>query len=191
VNSNGKANVLVLNISAYTILEFGTKLFQGELKRVCPACKTTVLDNKPTDVGTNLPAAVVSALQRDPSINYVAFSFGDMSLGVANALKGAGLSKILPHMVSFGSASPSNLNAINQGNFGATAGWSIPFNGWQAIDTFARYFNGDKIPTTMPMLQGMVVTSKTAKSQYTSDTNWEFAGPKNYAAQFKKLWHAG
>lgn len=191
VDSGGKAHVLILNISAYTILEYGTKLFQKELARVCSTCKTTVLDSKPTDVGTALPAAIVSALQRDPSINYLAFSFGDMALGVANALKGAGLQKILPHMVSFGSASPSNLNDIIKGNFGATSAWSIPFNGWQAMDTFARIFNGDKIPATMPSLEGMVVTAKTAKSQYKGDTFWDFAGPVNYPAQFKKLWHEG
>jgi ribose transport system substrate-binding protein len=188
-DSKGKANVLIFTISAYTILNLSEKSFSGEIKRLCPGCKTKVIDNKVTDVGTNIPAAVVSAIQRDPSVTHVAFAFGDMPLGVAAALKSAGLEGKVK-IVSYGSASPTNLSDISKGNMSATSAWSIPFNSWQAIDVFARHFVGDPIPKAPPM-QSMVITKATAKSQFKGDAYWDFAGPTKYQAAFKKLWHVG
>lgn len=190
-DSNGKANVVIFNISAYTTLNNATKAFQGEMKRLCPACKVTVNDSKVTDVGSKLPAATVSALQRDPDVTYVAYAFSDMTIGVSAALKAASLSG-KAKLVSFGSASPGFINEIATGAAGATSAWSIPLNSWTALDSLARWFVGDKASIqAQPPTPHMVVTGANAKAQYKSDTEWDFAAPKNYKAAFKKLWRVG
>ena len=88
------------------------------------------------------------------------------------------------------SASPTNLLDIQNGNMGATSGWSIPFNSWQAIDAFARHFVGDPVDPAPP-LEAMIITKQNAKSEYKGEDDWDFAGPRNYEAGFKKLWHVG
>lgn len=190
-DSNGQANVVIFNISAYTTLNNATNAFKGELKRLCPACKVTVNDSKVTDVGSKLPAATVSALQRDPKVTYVAYAFSDMTIGVSAALKSAGLEK-QAKLVSFGSASPGFINEIATGAAGATSAWSIPLNSWTALDSLARYFVGDKSSIQkQPPTPHMVVVGANAKAQYKGDTEWDFAAPANYQAAFKKLWRVG
>jgi ribose transport system substrate-binding protein len=190
-DSNGKANVVIFNISAYTTLNNATNAFKGEMARLCPACKVKVNDAKVTDVGSKLPAATVSGLQRDPGVTYVAFAFGDMMIGVNAALKAAGLDG-KAKLVSFGSASPALINDIQSGAAGATSAWSIPLNSWTALDSLARYFVGDKASIqAQPPTPHMVITAANAKAQYKGETNWDFAAPKNYQAAFKKLWRVG
>ena len=190
-DSNGKANVVIFNISAYTTLNNATNAFKGEIKRLCAGCKVKVNDAKVTDVGSKLPAATVSALQRDPSITHVAFAFGDMMIGVPAALKAASLNG-KAKLVSYGSASPGLLNDIIKGDAHASSAWSIPLNSWTALDSLARYFVGDKASIqAQPPTPHMVITAANAKAQYKNDTDFDFAAPKNYKAAFKKLWRAG
>lgn len=190
-DSNGKANIVIFNISAYTTLNNATKAFQGEITRLCPACKVKVNDAKVTDVGSKLPAAAVSALQRDPGVTHVAFAFGDMMIGVPAALKGASLDG-KAKLVSFGSASPSLLNDIQKGAAHASSAWSIPLNSWTALDSLARYFVGDRASIqAQPPTPHMVITGANVKSQYKGETNFDFAAPANYRAAFKKLWRVG
>jgi ribose transport system substrate-binding protein len=186
-DSGGKAKILAFSISAYTILNLNTSAFGKEVKRLCPGCSIRVDNVQVTDVGTKIPATVVSELQRDPSITYLAFAFGDMPLGVNAALKAAGLDKKVK-IVSYGSASPTVIHDISTGKMAASDAWSILFNSWQAVDAFARYFVGDPVPAA-PSEQPMLITSANAKSQFKGDANWEFGGPPNYTAAFKKLWH--
>ena len=188
IAANGGGDTLVVDIPTYPILVTGTNAFIAELKKMCPSCKTTVLNQQVTDVGTALPAAVVSALQRNPSIKNVAFAFGDMTLGVYPALKAAGLTGI--RLVNFGASSPSEVTATAQGQLQASLAWSLPYTSWRALDTLARVFIGQSATqdTTAPVPQ-MLLTKQNAASQVPKPvSSFQFAGPANFPAQFEKLW---
>jgi ABC-type sugar transport system substrate-binding protein len=191
IAANGGGDTLVVDIPDYPILVDGTEAFIGELKKMCPSCASTTLNQQVTDVGTSLPASVVSELQRNPKIKNVAFAFGDMSLGVYQAIKAAGLTGI--NLVNFGASSPSEVIATEQGQLQASLAWSLPYTAWRALDTIARYYNGQSVAqdTTAPVPQ-MLLTKQNASSQAPKPaTSFEFAGPANYPATFKKLWKVG
>jgi ABC-type sugar transport system substrate-binding protein len=188
IAANGGGDTLVVNIPTYPILVTGTNAFISELKKMCSSCKTTVLNQQVTDVGTALPAAVVSALQRNPNIKNVAFAFGDMTLGVYPALKAAGLTNI--RLVNFGASSPSEVTATAQGQLQASLAWSLPYTSWRALDTLARVFIGQSTAddTVAPVPQ-MLLTKQNAASQIpTPSSSFQFAGPANFPTQFEKLW---
>jgi ribose transport system substrate-binding protein len=189
IAANGGGDTLVVNIPTYPILVTGTNAFIGELKKLCSSCQTTVLNQQVTDVGTALPAAVVSALQRNPNIKNVAFAFGDMTLGVLPAIKAAGLSGI--RLVNYGASSPSEVVATSQGQLAASLAWSLPYSSWRALDTLARYFEGQSttIDTTAPVPQ-MLLTQQNAASEVPKPaSSFAFAAPAGYQAAFLKLWH--
>lgn len=91
-DSQGSANTLVVNIRDFAVLlaeeEGGADTFAAN----CPDCSMDVL---PVSIeqfaGGEVPQAVASALQADPSIDYVWFTFADIPIGVADTLEAAGL----------------------------------------------------------------------------------------------------
>jgi len=185
--SGGKGNVAVFSINTYPILVTTTNALTKELDRLCPDCKVKVLNQKVTDVGTKIPAAVVSAVQRDPNIEYLSFAFGDMSIGVPAALKAAGLQDKVK-IIGFGAASPANLANVAKGLETAQTGVGIPYGGWRALDAFARHFVGDDPSiSTNSENPGQLFT----KSNVDTSVGWNFSTAKDYQEQFKKLWHVG
>jgi ABC-type sugar transport system substrate-binding protein len=184
-DSGCKANVVVFNIKLYPILVATTDAFKAEMAKLCPSATVTESDVQATDVGTNLPSTAVSQLQSNPKINYLAFAFGDMALGVPAALKSAGLSA---KIVGYGAAGPSNIANVASGEEQAETGYGIPYGGWRAMDAFARYFEGmsPAIDTTA-VNPGQLFSSKNASST----KGWDFAMAPDYQAQFMKLWHVG
>ena len=92
-DSQGTANTLVVNIRDFAVLlaeeEGGADTFAAN----CPdGCSMDVL---PVSIeqfaGGEVPQAVASALQADPSIDYVWFTFADIPIGVADTLEAADL----------------------------------------------------------------------------------------------------
>jgi ABC-type sugar transport system substrate-binding protein len=184
-DSDCKANIALFNIKLYPILVLTTTAFKADFAKLCPSATVTETDVQATDVGSALPANVVSQLQSNPKINYLAFAFGDMALGVPAALKSAGLSA---KIVGYGAAGPSNIANVASGQEQAETGYGIPYGGWRAMDAFARYFEGmsPAIDTTA-VNPGQLFSSKNASST----KGWDFAQAPDYQAQFMKLWHVG
>ena len=77
---------------AFNTLVAEDKGFTTELKSQCKSCTVTTVNAQLTDIGKDLPQLVVSAVQSNPSINYLFFPYGDTADGVAPALKTAGYS---------------------------------------------------------------------------------------------------
>jgi ribose transport system substrate-binding protein len=182
--NNCSGNTAVFNIPTYPILNFGTTVMTGTLKKLCPKMTITVHNAQATDVGTSLPSQIVSVLQRDPSIKYVAYSFGDMALGVPQAMKAAGVSADL---LGFGAGEPTNVENVAKGEETAESGYGIPYGGYRAMDAFARYFEGmsTKIDTTA--INPGQLFDKTNASGVNSWT--DVAVAPNMPQQFYKLWH--
>ena len=82
-DSEGKANTLYVNISAFQILQSLAGQFESSYKKFCPDCEYASLDIPVTSLGKDAPDRIVSYLRSHPEVNYVVLS-------VSNAL-GAGL----------------------------------------------------------------------------------------------------
>ncbi len=181
--TDGKAKTLSLNIPDYPTLVAQESAFKARMDELCPEdCTTETLNFAATDIGTKVPSAVVSALQSDPDINYIVPSFDDLGLGVAEALKAAGLDK----RVAIASQSSNQVAASNIASgvvHVATIPQGVGQMAYKALDVLARHWNGDSLEADAKLLPVWIQTKETV-----GDPNDLWKGPKGYEEQFKKLW---
>ena len=186
-DSNGKAQVAMVSVSAYPILGEFVKGFKDAFAQWCPTtCSITDLDQQATDVGTKTPTSIVSALQRNPKINYAVFSFGDLTIGLHAALNAAGLSDKVK--VAGETATAANLQAVKDGTELAWTGFAAPVVGWRTIDAFARFANGDDLASASSTPLPTQVVTKANVDGILTDKGGFYVGVGDYADQFKKLW---
>lgn len=179
-NSGGKAHVAVVTLPAFNTLVAEDKGFTSELKAQCKSCTVTTVNAQLTDIGKDLPQLVVSAVQSNPSINYLFFPYGDTAVGVAPALKTAGFS---PKIVA-SIADASTYSELKDGTLAMNVATSPQVQGFLEVDLVARYLETKKpVSDDVPELQ---ILDSTNDSSATLPVV-----PPNYEAQFKSLWHLG
>ncbi|MCZ4549686.1 MULTISPECIES: substrate-binding domain-containing protein [Mycobacteriales] len=186
-DSDGNANIAIFTITDYSILNIFTDAFKAQLETLCPGCKTQMVNQQVTDLGTKTPQSVVSTLQRDPSINWAVFSFGDLVLGVDAALRGAGLQD----QVRFAGQSPSpeNLKSLKDGDDSVWVGFPIQIIGWRVLDMLARQFNGDSLqPADDAFLPTQLLNKNNIDSAVLDPDTGFYIGVADYQEQFEKLW---
>jgi ribose transport system substrate-binding protein len=188
-DSNGKAHVAMFSVSAYPILGEFVKGFKAAMSEWCPKCSVKDVDQQATDIGTKTPQSVVSTFQRDPKLGYAVFSFGDMTIGLDAALKGAGLSGKVK--ITGETASAANLQAVKNGTELAWTGFAAPALGWRTIDGFARFANGDDMGVVSNTPLPTQVITKENIGSIVTDSSGYYIGLSDYASQFAKLWSVG
>ncbi|HWJ10257.1 MAG TPA: substrate-binding domain-containing protein, partial [Nocardioides sp.] len=93
--SEGKGNVLFVNVSAFEIIQSIKKGFDDVMDEMCPACGNDEIDIPITALGKDVPDRIVSFLRANPNTKYVALSIdGALGAGLPAALKAAGLNDI-------------------------------------------------------------------------------------------------
>jgi ABC-type sugar transport system substrate-binding protein len=192
-NSDGKANVVYVDISLYPSLVGQGQGASAEFTKLCPSCKFATLPVSVTQLGAGqVPSAIVTYLQSHPSVNYLYLSFQDLDAGVYAAMRTAGLTSRVKIVGT--EAEATQLHEVVNGQ---ETMWSIlpePYVMWEVVDWMARQSEGVLTPAALAAddsgVDFIVDTSKAAQAQLTADGgNWP--GPVNYAAQFEKLWHVG
>ena len=90
--SEGKANVLLLDYQEVPITATERPAIEKTLEEDCPECSFAdlVLTGEELAAGS-VPAKVVGYIQAHPEIDYIHVAFGNILLGVPEALKTAGL----------------------------------------------------------------------------------------------------
>ena len=180
-DSGGDAHVAVVNIPDIPLLAAGAEAFNEEYERLCPGCGLEEVTVAPTDIGTNLPGIVTSALDREPDIDYVVMGFGDMTIGLAPALATGGHDDV--KIVGQGPSAP-NLEALASGEEEMWVVYSLAESGWRSVDTLARHFTGDEFDpeggTSYQILTGENVPNPPS----------EPAVP-DFEAKFAELWQVG
>ncbi|WP_168176571.1 substrate-binding domain-containing protein [Williamsia sp. 1135] len=185
--SNGDANVALFSITDYPILNVFTDAFTAQMKAQCPDCKVELVNQQVTDLGTKTPQSVVSTLQRDPSINYAVFSFGDLVLGVDAALRGASLQD----QVTFAGQTPTpdNLKSLKDGDNSVWVGFPVQILGWRVLDMLAREFNGDDLkPADDAFLPTQLLNKDNIEAAVLDPETGFYVGVEDYQDQFKALW---
>jgi ribose transport system substrate-binding protein len=176
------------DVAVFTVANFPTlQPFADTVKRVvgelCGGCDTQIINIQVADVGRRMPSQVVSAIQQNPDIKYVAMAFGQMSTGVRPALNAAGYNDV--KLVGEGSYA-ANLEALRSGEEQMWSGLTSTLQGWYAADAFARFFNGDDVtPTDKVIMPTQILTKENVGTD-----KW-YLGPKDSQQQFESLWKVG
>lgn len=186
-DSDGQANVAIFSITDYSILNVFTDAFTAQLEAQCPDCSSQLVNQQVTDLGTKTPQSVVSTLQRDPTINYAVFSFGDLVLGVDAALRGASLTD----QVTFAGQTPTpdNLESLKGGDNSVWVGFPVQILGWRVIDTLARHFNDEDIAAAdSAFLPTQLLNSNNIDSAVLDEDTGYYVGVADYRSEFETLW---
>jgi len=165
--------------------------YEARLKELCPSTCTNVNVNATVgDIGTAIPAKVVSALQQHPDTNYIVFTAGDFSLGVLAAVKAAGFDKV---KLIGNSPIAANLEGAASGDQNeAWLGVSNYVLGWRYVDAAIRVLNRDKIVS--PVASSPDDTTAAAwpwiqiLTQRTVPTDKTWISPANFEELFSRMW---
>lgn len=187
VDSEGKANILTVNIPDFPVLVSEMDAFNAQIAKNCAGCKVTALDVTLQDlIGGTVPSSIVSKLQANPDVNYVYYSFGDLPGGVTAALQSAGLDK---KVTQYGQDfSTIDLDEITAGTMGAWSADPKGYAGWLMVDAAARLSLGmtldeERAAAALPT----IIISDGAAAKAISDVGGDWMPPGAEDA-FKKLW---
>lgn len=184
-DSDGKANVAVFNLSTYPVLNAVLSGWDTTLKSLCPTCSTDTQNVVATSIGSTLPGEIVNYLNAHPQVNYVMATYGDMTIGLAQALSNAGLSDRVKVITQSGG--PQNFQALVDGTEKANVPQSDPIIAWMAVDAIARTFVGDKVDQKdYDYVPRNIVTKDNVK-----DPSVPYVSVADYQQQYLKLWHVG
>ena len=183
-DSEGKANVLLQSVNDFPILKVMSDSFKSNIAELCPDCKVTEINNTIAQLGTGVVPAIVSGLQKDPSIKYVVTVNGPFVTGLTSALAAAGLSDI---KIAGESGDTTNLTNLKAGKEHAFTALAAKYGAWSMVDMVLRHEQGiDFDPDGGGGLP---------KQLLTKDVDFEisnsFEKPSDYPEQFKKLWLVG
>jgi ABC-type sugar transport system substrate-binding protein len=183
VQSNGKAVIQDFSLPVFPILLDFDTAFIAALKVWCPACKVTQVPQTAAAIGTTTPQAVVSAVTRAPSTNWLIFDLGDLATGVSAALAAAGL-----HGLSIGglTADTPNIAGLKSGKENVWTAYSLPIVAYRQMDSMARKFEG--MPTLIAALPTQLMTQQNVNS-LVEDPQGNYVGVANFSSQFLTLWH--
>jgi ribose transport system substrate-binding protein len=183
VQSNGKAVIQDFSLPVFPILLDFDTAFAAAIKLWCPACKITQNPQTAAAIGTTTPQAVVSAVTRNPSTNWLIFDLGDLATGVNAALSAAGL-----HGLQIGglTADTPNIQALKSGTQDVWTAYSLPIVAYRQMDSMARKF--EAMATLNAALPTQLITQQNVSS-LVEDSQGNYVGVANYSSQFLTLWH--
>lgn len=188
VDSQGAANVLVVNIPDFPVLVSEVDAYKAEMEANCPDCTVTDLNVTINDlVGGTVASSVASALQSDSSINYVFNSFGSLPAGLTASLDSAGL---LDQVTVYGQDFSSfDLQEIVDGTMGAWSADPKAYAAWLMVDAAARLSLGmelteERDAANLPTF----LVEDAATAQDIIDNQGGDWNPPGMAEAFKELW---
>jgi ribose transport system substrate-binding protein len=189
-DSGGTANVVTVTIPSFPSLQTTVDGVNDTMKQYCPGCSTGELDLTVDDLaGGQVASKLVAYLQSNPDTNYVLFNFGDLEIGVPEALKAAGFEDKVK-LIGNG-AGPQQFQALIDGGMDAAwVAYPAVYEGWEMVDAAIRAVDDGTLPDgyqeeTKALPSYIVDTPEAAKALAPS---FDYAGPAGYEDQFKKLW---
>lgn len=182
-DSGGKANALLVGVPSYPALAIVEQSYKSTMQALCPGCKTTPLDiTLPQLQGGELDSAVVSAVKRSPSVDYIASVNGDITSQLPSALKAAGLSSKYK-LVSGAGTSRDQMNVKDNTQL-STMGAALSYGGFQDVDIALRLVEHMPIPAGDRAVFNPLLTQSNVGTPRDS-----YDLPTDYARQFEKLWN--
>jgi ribose transport system substrate-binding protein len=189
-DSGGKANMVMVTIPSFPSLQTTVDGMNSVLDKYCPGCSSGELDVTVDDLaGGQVASKLVAYLQSNPDTNYVVFNFGDLEIGVPEALKAAGFEDKVK-LIGNG-AGPQQFQALIDGGMDAAwVAYPAVYEGWAMVDAALRLVDGGTLPdgyqqevAALPTY--IVDTPEAAKAL---EPSLDYEGPAGYQDQFKQLW---
>jgi ABC-type sugar transport system substrate-binding protein len=179
------ANAAFFNVSEFPILTTLEKAYDAEYKKLCPSCKSESVTVNAATIGKDLPSRVVSYLQQNPETNFIVPSFGDMALGVPQAMAAAGVNEGVG-VISQGDG-PTNFEYIANGEQEMALPQPVQMISWMMADAVLRLLNEEEISQE---------EYERVPHQYITEENLEnpsepWAGVPGFQKQFEELWKVG
>lgn len=184
-NKGDKANVVFYTTPELSFGPVMEKSFTDEMKKLCPDCKVRQVDVPVATIGNSAPARVVSDLQANPDTNIAVFSTQEAAVGLASAMKTAGLSdKVV--VTGFG-PNPAVLADIKAGNLASGLGLDLAVMLWTQVDAAARLATGQPVtPLEEKGIPPMQMLEPADLKGVPVDKGW--SGYPDFPARFAKLW---
>jgi ribose transport system substrate-binding protein len=181
-DSDGKANTLFVNISAFPILKALGDQFSSSYKKYCPDCKYDALDIPVTSLGKDAPDRIVSYLRSHPQVNYVVLSVSNaLGAGLPAALRAAGLADKVKIVGQSGDS--QTFQDLQAKNINSVAAYDYYTVDYLMLDALARHFAGAPPQPANPPL--WLVTPENMPAEATKGL---FPVVPTYRDEFKKLW---
>jgi len=193
--TSANKNILFVGLPVFPVLSLVQDGFKAEIELICPECTVKFQEIGLADLGTNLPGQMVSALQADPNLDFIAYAFGGMMFGVPEALEAAGLVNQAKAVSQAGS--PMNFQFIADGKH-QTGEFALASGllGWRAVDIAITLFTDGTISKS-PAVEGIfdktdiglnglprqILTQPTVK-----DPTALWPGVEGFQDLFKKRW---
>jgi len=151
--TSANKNILFVGLPVFPVLSLVQDGFKAEIELICPECTVKFQEIGLADLGTNLPGQMVSALQADPNLDFIAYAFGGMMFGVPEALEAAGLVDQAKAVSQAGS--PMNFQFIADGKH-QTGEFALASGllGWRAVDIAITLFTDGTISKS-PAVEGI------------------------------------
>ncbi len=183
-DSHADGKGLVLDTPNFPSVKLIADTISSTVAAGCSHCSLTTLNlTVAQQVGNQIVPAVISALRRDPSIQYVISADGVFLTGFTAAASSAGLSNL---KLSGAFATAENESGLLNGVPGAFTTFNWGYLGWISVDEVLRHLAGMPIPNGDGGVPEQLVTKATAGTPSNTAT-----APANYPEQFKKLWKVG
>jgi len=191
-DSGGKAHAVAVTIPQFPVLNTETDWLKANLKSKCAGCSFDQLAVTVQDVGGGgVAQKLVAYLQSHPDVNYVFFTFNDLTRGVPAALRTAGLSNKVKLVGAAGDASIMKAIGTTQ------AAWTIApnvYSAWVMIDAMARLSVGDRLADgydAKVYASPTWVVDSAESAKRLAPTSYDWYGPHGFQDKFKALWKVG
>jgi ribose transport system substrate-binding protein len=183
-HANGKkVNLLYVTDSTLPCCSTQAPYVQARLHQYCPTCEFHKMVIQLADVGTKVPADIVSFLQSHPEYNYGLFLLGDYAVGLPAALSSAGLSNSFQFCSTSGTQ--ANYQYIKSGQQACDVSYDDAGAAYMGADMFARVAAHQSIAPDQKWRQAVQIITKNNLFWPISQA---YPGVLNSVAQWKKLW---
>jgi ribose transport system substrate-binding protein len=182
-DSDAQGNAVLLSVNDFPVLKTFSDSFKETVEEGCSECSVTEVNATIPQVfaGQTVPP-LISAIQRDPSIDYVITSNMPFISGITGQLSAAGLEGRV--RIAGESADVEGLQLLQNGTYHATTGLALRYNGWLMVDMALRHLQGMDIPADGGGLPKQLLTQ-----DVDFEINESYDKPADFAEQFKALWN--
>lgn len=183
-DSGGQGKALVLNVPDVGLLKSVTEKIESTVESGCPDCSVSTVDVTLAQVASNgVVPAIVSALQRQPDVDYVVTVQGEFTQGLDAAASAAGIDDLKLIGIN-----PTIANQQEIATGQSRAFTLLPFRvmGWLAMDVALRNAQGMDVADGNGGLPLQLLTKETVGTPAAS-----LDRPEDYQEQFEKLWLVG
>jgi ribose transport system substrate-binding protein len=181
-DSGAKGNVLSVSVNDFPYLAGTSDKFDSTVQSDCPNCKLTKLNVGIPDLGSGaITNIIVSALRKNPSINYVVPVDAVFAEALPAALSAAGLAGKVKVAGCCGDTTTEA--GLATGQFDAITGVNGVYAGYITVDAAIRHAEGLPIPTNEGILPVWLLVKGTTVKPADS-----YQYPLDFINQFKALW---